>query len=400
MKIRLLNTSILLLLFIASSLGFAGASGPLFNISSFGAPANVSITPCLNAKGPLSCQTYTVSALNFRISTTIPNHLYSLAGIKINTPGYTLVTTCTSTVNGYCMFAVSDTTSKVFSLSTGAQHYAYVTNSSNNTVSWCSIGASGALSNCDSTNGGGIFNSPSSIALDLGSARAYITNFSGDTVSRCNINTQTGALEGCQNNAGFSGPRAIALNSAKTFAYVTNVNNLVLKCTINSGTGLFDACVDSNGTGYNGSSGIAINSAGTVAYVTDGGGTSVFYCPVDALGNLGACLSTGSDFSNPARVTVNTEGNFAYITNSNTSNITLCSINKSTGELYDCKITASTLFAVFGNMAVNEAGTIAYVPNSNADLLSVCSVDGNGTLSGCVDSGGTTFSGPQGVAVG
>jgi hypothetical protein len=88
-------------------------------VSASGAPNNANITLCLNGKGALSCQNFTVSALNLRIYTTIPNHTYSFAGIKINSPGYTLAilgNDCEPSPNGYCLFSVSNTFSKTFSL--------------------------------------------------------------------------------------------------------------------------------------------------------------------------------------------------------------------------------------------------------------------------------------------
>lgn len=91
------------------------ASGLLFNVVATGPVGNVNITLCLNGRGALSCQQFTTSALNLNINTTIPNHTYPSAGIKINTPGYTLSTLgidCSSTQNGYCLFSVSDTSHK------------------------------------------------------------------------------------------------------------------------------------------------------------------------------------------------------------------------------------------------------------------------------------------------
>lgn len=91
----------------------------LFNILETGTPASVSITLCLNGTGPLSCQNYTVAALNLRITTTILHHNYPNAGIKINTPGYTLAGLgihCASTQNGYCLFSVSDTAAQTIYL--------------------------------------------------------------------------------------------------------------------------------------------------------------------------------------------------------------------------------------------------------------------------------------------
>jgi len=84
-------------------------SGLLFNITATGgAPGAIPLTLCLNGNGPLSCQNYSVDNLNLSILSTIPNHTYTAAGIKINTPGYNL-SGCTMINNGYCQFAVSNT---------------------------------------------------------------------------------------------------------------------------------------------------------------------------------------------------------------------------------------------------------------------------------------------------
>jgi hypothetical protein len=96
---------ILFLYFALCQTIFAGA---LFNVTASGQPAQVSVTVCLNGKGPISCQTYNVAALNLSITTTIPGHNYPDAGIKINTPGYQ-PTNCTLNSNGYCLFSVSST---------------------------------------------------------------------------------------------------------------------------------------------------------------------------------------------------------------------------------------------------------------------------------------------------
>jgi len=79
----------------------------------------VSITLCLNGKGPLSCQNYTVLASNLTISPAIPNHVYPFIGIKINTPGYTLGNLgldCAPNPNGYCLFSASQSQAKTVSL--------------------------------------------------------------------------------------------------------------------------------------------------------------------------------------------------------------------------------------------------------------------------------------------
>ncbi|MEI8126133.1 MAG: hypothetical protein WCG42_10295, partial [Parachlamydiaceae bacterium] len=49
-------------------------------------PLNIKLA--LDGRGPLSCQNYTLNGLSLIINTTIPNHTYSSAGIKIDNPGY------------------------------------------------------------------------------------------------------------------------------------------------------------------------------------------------------------------------------------------------------------------------------------------------------------------------
>lgn len=101
------------------SISQTAAANPLFNVIATGAPDNINITLCLNGKGPISCQNFTVSALDLTITTTIPNHVYSFAGIKINTPNRVISQSeldCTPVNNGFCLFSVSNTAPKTLSL--------------------------------------------------------------------------------------------------------------------------------------------------------------------------------------------------------------------------------------------------------------------------------------------
>lgn len=93
-------------------------TGPLFQISESGAPGEISLTMCLNARGkqPLSCQNYLSHSSTLSITPTIPNHLYPYAGIKVNTPEFTLENLGLSTQttnNGYGLFSFSSLTPKV-----------------------------------------------------------------------------------------------------------------------------------------------------------------------------------------------------------------------------------------------------------------------------------------------
>ena len=99
---------------------FAG-NGLLFDVTATGTPGKVNITLCLNGKGPLSCQNYDVSAVTLSILTARPNHTYPFAGIKINTPGYSLAyfgIKCVPNQYGFCLFSVSDIRPALFSIFT------------------------------------------------------------------------------------------------------------------------------------------------------------------------------------------------------------------------------------------------------------------------------------------
>ena len=133
-----------LLVFAVKQTSAAG-SGLFFNVSATGAAAQVNITLCLNGKGPLSCQKYEVSAVNLNISTTIPHHIYPTAGIKVNTPGYTL-SGCTPNNNGYCLFSVSNTSPVKIMLINRVNQTTLISNNSSLALSVkCPLGATGCV---------------------------------------------------------------------------------------------------------------------------------------------------------------------------------------------------------------------------------------------------------------
>lgn len=94
-------------------------SGAFFDVTATGSPINYQITLCLNGKGPNTCRHYKVSALSLQITTIVPNHVYPFAGIKIDTPGFTIANSgidCTPAANGYCLFSVSNTSPKTLTI--------------------------------------------------------------------------------------------------------------------------------------------------------------------------------------------------------------------------------------------------------------------------------------------
>jgi len=278
---------------------------------------------------------------------------------------------------------------------TGPQ-YAYITNGNANTVSNCLINSTtGLLSDCGSSTSL-LFNDPNSIALNKASALAYITNFASSTVTLCTIESVAGSLTDCADTTTFANPRFITLNTAMTYAYVAGGGGVSLFSADGSGALILEqnyALGDANG--------IALDPAGTFAYVVLSSDT-VLFCAVDGLtGVLSPCTPTGSNFDGAQRITFNSNGTFAYVTNSGSADITVCAVDSNSGVLSSCTSTAVGVFGGFANMAINSSNTKAYVPDTfSPNLVSVCSISAiDGTLSGCIDSGGTNFDGPKGVAL-
>jgi hypothetical protein len=97
-------------LVLCACMGQAAHAGNFFNVTATGpsTPIEVALSLCLNGRRPLSCQVYKVFASNLSISTTIPNHTYPNAGIKVLTSGYQFESD-TPNANGYVLFSVSNT---------------------------------------------------------------------------------------------------------------------------------------------------------------------------------------------------------------------------------------------------------------------------------------------------
>lgn len=98
--------------FILASLCFVGscdaATGIFFNVTSTGSNAPLNIKLALNGKGPLTIQNFMVDSHSLTINTTVPNHIYPFAGIKVDSPGYR-VSGLPLSKDGYYLFSVSDT---------------------------------------------------------------------------------------------------------------------------------------------------------------------------------------------------------------------------------------------------------------------------------------------------
>ncbi len=393
------------------------------------------------------------------IAATVANHIYTNAGIKINTPGYSISSGCTPNPNGYCLFSTSNITPASLAIAgstgtmsatvclsaltpTACQNYtvtisaktAYVANAGNNTVSICPVKADATLGTCTTSGGNGTFNTPLAIALNPTNTIAYIANFGSNTLSICPIN-EDGSFGTCNtfSNTGFTGLTGVAINSAGTYLYASNENfvpplGTVFVCPINS-TGSLGTCESMLGTGgdvtfeYTQFVGLQETSGTTYLYTTANAfGTLVAICPVDnSTGLIMTCAtSTGypvPGFSAPQGISFNAAGTYAYVGNSGTSAgvtnyISICPA-KSDGLLGSNECATSLGPDSQGNPTFNfsadeeiglfmsDTSNYGYIPNDGANTVSICVIDpNNGSISSCTTTTGNgTFNVPSAVVI-
>lgn len=386
----------------------------------------------------------TLSNLTLNITTNIPNHNYTSAGIKLNTSNYSLAnpgSECVPHQNGYCLFSVNNVSSKTititgnsgvlsltlclngisavscqtstFSVTAGPKN-AYITNNANGTVLICPIQSNGAFGHCNDS--GNTFSSPIGIRFNSSGTIAYIVNNLGGgaaAVSLCPVNTD-GTFGNCTGSGStgtaFILPFDIALNSADTIAYVTNVSLAVvpvLACPINA-NGTLGSCSTAGATAGQipRPRGIVLNRSGSRAYVVSYFTSDVILCNVNTNGTFGSCGSAGNtgsgSFSSPSGITLNADETKAYVANSGNNTISVCPIN-SNGTFGACVYSGNSGTA-FSNpvfVALNSTKALAYVTNVLSNSVLMCPLNENGGFGACLDSGnsGSAFNGPAGIAL-
>lgn len=396
-----------LLLLLFSKTGFT-ATGAFFNVASSG----TSVT----------------------ITTTVPNHTYPNAGIKIDSSGYSLSGGCASYNNGYCLFSVSNTSPKTLTISGPStkklditlclngkgpltcqnysvrENFAYIVSQNNNIIFLCSVNSNtGMLSNCINS-GASNLSTPVDIVLNPLGTFAYITNAGNDTVVKCTINPNTKGLSGCAatptdgSESNLGEPIGITLNSTGTIAYTTNAQANAVFCTINSNTGTLNNCQPTGSNVY-APFGISLNSTNTLAYIGNFQNAGITVCSINqTTGALNSCLfePVGDGFITAIiGATLNSANTLAYISASAAPGfILLSTINPQTGSLGPAQPTAGP----FNNntlITLNLPETLIYIPITGDNSVSICMVTPKtGVLSGCIDSGvGGIFGSPTSIAL-
>ncbi len=275
--------------------------------------------------------------------------------------------------------------------------YAYISNNSNSTLSYCSFNANGGFNNCLTT--GSNISNPSGIAINKAGTYLYVTNENGslqNTISYCAINAN-GSLNACETTrTGLLSPADITFNPAGTIAYIANETDGIVYCPVNS-NGSLDTCVQT-GTSFSNPAGIRINATNTFAYIANFGNNTVTYCAINTDGSLGVCSVTSSaTFNGPNSVEINPAGNMIYVANKNSNTVSYCPLN-SDGSVGTCAVTGSGLSTPF-SIAFNAGGTLAYVVNSGNNTVSYCNVNSDGSFGAC-NTTGSGLSGPRGIVFG
>lgn len=369
------------------------------------------------------------NSININVNTTVPNHTYPNAGIKITSSGFNVTSGCTPNSNGYCLFSVSDSAPKTLTIVgpsskklditlclngkgpltcqeyTIGELFAYVINSGLDSVTVCNVNANtGQFSNCQDAGGSG-FNNLTYGALNLSGTRAYLPNTGSNDVSQCTINPATKLFTSCTNSAAFSGGAVlgVGLDPANAFIYFSFLGGAIPQsCSISPGTGLFTACknaVTDGSVSFGQCTGITINSINTVGYIVSSG--SIIYCSVNAGGILSGCTAVGIPNSgSPQGITLNEANTFAYLYGAN-GTISTCGLSVS-GQLSTSCNTAEHLAQANGQpgkLTLGFAEKLAYLPNPATGTVSVCNVNAKtGLLSGCVGTGvGAIFNVPTQV---
>lgn len=268
---------------------------------------------------------------------------------------------------------------------------AYITNSTTNTVSKCTLAANGTFSSCVDSGVGSHFNAPGEIAIHPSLPIAYVVNSGSDSVSHCTVGNE-GRFVTCTDFSGgsfpFNNPEGITLNGAGTIAYVPNTgSNTVSQCLINS-NGTFNNCTEA-GTMPSTSApfGVALNASGTLAYVTCC--EAVIKCFIQSNGSFGVCVDSGAgeQFSVADGITLNKSNSIAYVVNQGAPDdgISVCQVVR--GNFLGCRL--FSLPPGFDNptdIVLNRAETLAYI-STMSSTVAVCTIKSDGNLGSCMDSG-------------
>ena len=264
-------------------------------------------------------------------------------------------------------------------------HFAYVANSTANTVSAYAIDSvTGALSPVNSPSTG---TEPLSVTVDPSGRFAYVANSKSNTISAYSINIPSGALTEIDQNGALAGttvatgagPAFITIHPLGKFAYVVNlVGDTISAYSINTTSGALSA-IDANGalagttiaTGMQPSE-VIVDPTGQFAYVANyGDNINPGSVSVYSINQTSGALTAGTEVQaglGASSIAIDPYGKFLLVANNTSNNVTFYTI--SNGAL-----TTKTTTSVAGSnpnprsIAIDpKTGVYAYVANAGGGV--------------------------------
>ena len=159
-------------------------------------------------------------------------------------------------------------------------------------------------------------------------------------------------------------------------------------------------CEDSSGAIFNQPSGIAI--VGSYAFITNSKTNgnpknSVSVCTINGK-KLESCKnSCGTGFDQPYSIAIN--GGVAFVTNRNSNSVSACDLSGDTlSNCVDSGV-ANSYPDIDKPVDIAINGNVAYITSSGNNVVIACTIVSGKQLQSCVDSGGTGFNKPFGIAL-
>lgn len=225
-------------------------------------------------------------------------------------------------------------------------------------------------------------------------------------ITGCEISPINGNFVNCakENTPNLGNPIAIAINPAKTRAYITQTSaNNVLTCAINQSTGRLENCVNANASLLMSPRGIALNSAGTLAYIANSSnsapnGRKVIFCQINQTTGLFSDCSaaySGLPLSNAQGIVFQENATvgetFAYITNNIGPILSLkCTVDTNTGAFTTCVDAGATLLLAPRLLNIHPTQPFVYIPNVVGTVTQCSIAAATGNLENCNDANGAT----------
>jgi 6-phosphogluconolactonase (cycloisomerase 2 family) len=270
-----------------------------------------------------------------------------------------------------------------------SQHFAYVANAGDGTVSQYTIASNGTLAAMTiPTVAAGT--TPYSVTVDALGKYAYVANSGSNTISQYTVGTD-GALTAMSPATVAAGttPYAVTVDPSSQYVYVANSgSNTISQYTIGAGgalTPMSTATVSAGTTPY----AITVDPSGKYVYVANEGSNTISQYTIGTGGAL-TPMSTAAVASgaNPYSITIaNISGQeYAYVANSNSTNIVnnTSSVSQYTVGSNGGLIPMNPVTVATGtnpvSVAVDNSGQYAYVANYGSNNVSQYKIGSGGAL--------------------